>query len=302
MPKAQNQLTLALALVLFSANFNLQISINLQYEAYYAPDVDESVVGLFVLLYAVSAFAGALAVWIISAFTTIGRRYTTFIAIGISLLAAIIEISGPSYDQHLAGHIIDGFGAGMMYVVAFLWQVEVAEERHRGKRVAYLIVGAMTGSAVGSWVVEGTEKKIEDFYMSWQVPVGLQFIFLSIAAVATYCTTESWRWLLSKEQPDRARHIFTTLKTQIPSSGINSEFDAVQAHVRAIQSSPGLVACTKSRSKSGIPSLQPWRRIFLCCLLQIAASLSGMSTINQSLSSLSYDFYSSSGPSLSPLC
>ena len=299
MLKAQNTLMLALGIVLFSVNFNLQISSNLQYEAYYTPN-NESFVGFFVLLYAVSAFAGALAVWPISAFTTIGRRYTTFIAIGISVLASIIEISGPSYDQHLAGHIIDGFGAGMIYVVAFLWQVEMAEERHRGKRVAYLIIGAMTGSAVGSWVVEGTETKIARFTsptLTWQVPVGLQFIFLFFAAIATYVTTESWRWLLSKEQPDRARHIFTTLESYIPSSEINSEFDAVQGHVRAVQFFPGLASCIKSRPVSGTRSLQPWRRIFIACLLQIAASLSGLTTINIMLGSLADDFDTNSGPS-----
>ena len=300
MLKAQNVLTLALAIVLFSVNFNLQIASDLQYEAYYSPDDETGVgIGFFVPLYGVSAFIGALTVWPISAFTTIGRKYTTFIAIGISVLASIIEISGRSYDQHLAGHIIDGFGQGMIYVVAFLWQVEMAEERHRGKRVVYLIIGALTGSAVGSWVVDGTEAKIADFtspLLTWQVPIALQFIPLFFAAVATYFATESWRWLLSKHRPDRARQIYTTLNAQSSSSAINTEFDAVQAHVRATQFSSGVAMCTKSRSKSGTPSLQPWHRIFLACLLQIAASLSGLSTIISSVGSLSYDF-SGPGPS-----
>lgn len=304
MLKAQNVLTLALAIVLFSVNFNLQISVDLQYEAYYAPDIESGGVGFFDSLYGVSAFTGALSIWPISAFTTIGRKYTTFIAIGISVLASIIEISGRSYDQHLAGHVIDGFGQGMIYVVAFLWQVEMAEERHRGKRVAYLIVGAMTGSAVGSWIVDGTETKIEDFVsptLTWQVPIGLQFIPLFFAAVATYFATESWRWLLSKHQPDRARQIYTTLNSRSSLSAVNVEFDAVQAHVRATQFSGGVALCTRSGSKSGTHSLQPWRRIFLACLLQIAASLSGLSTIISTVESLAYDFSDRPGSSSSLL-
>lgn len=268
----QTTLTLALTLVQLSISFSYVVGF-----VYYTRDGIISTITLWAsFFYIITAFFGALITWPLSTYLRFGRRPTVLAALLLSTLACILEISGTqtAWATLIAGRFIESFAAGMLTVLTLLWQVEVAAAASRGRRVAILYTGAAVGTALGTWMTYAVSFANSNTTSS-QIALGLQFIGLAIAGIATFFANESWRWALSKNQTDRARHLFTVFHPHLSISAIESRFETARFHAHQTVATKGLRISGHQSSKGG-SSLHAYRRLSLAILLQLATSLSGI--------------------------
>ena len=183
-----NVLTAALCLTLFSVTYKTQIFsvvFNLPsangYGYYYV---------WAIIFYPVALFLGALASWPLSA--KFNRKPVLLASIAVLVLSGILSVSTGRDSLLIAGHVLGGLAAGVAYVIALVWQIEVAEAGHRGRRAVALHIAAVAGSAFAAWM-EYAFLYTFTYDNRIRAPIGLQFIFFVPAAILIYFSPESWR-------------------------------------------------------------------------------------------------------------
>ena len=94
-------------------------------------------------------------------------------------------------------------------------------------------------------------------------------------------TLTMYRWLLRRNQPDKARAI---LANHMPTSASASEFQqAFAAIVDEYRQSSGSRTLFSRSTSPGSPQLRPWRRLFLAFMLQTISKCCGYPVANQYL-------------------
>ncbi|KAI9642358.1 hypothetical protein NHQ30_009162 [Ciborinia camelliae] len=157
---------------------------------------------VIVSLLSVGTFFGAL----ISGYSSdhFGRRNTILIGCLIYCLGVILQVAYPSIGLLAAGRAIAGFGIGFVSANIVAFQTEICPKKLRGPCISVYQFGITIGLLIASGVNQGT-KDIKS-NASFQIPIGLQFIFaVFLAAGLLLLLPESPRWYISKGRIDEAK-------------------------------------------------------------------------------------------------
>ncbi len=185
-------LTTALGVTFFAITYQTSI-FSVVASAYSTRDDDGYYLTAYLwgfIFFPVGLFVGALAAWPLSA--RLGRRPVIMAAIAVSVFGGILSLSAGPYGLLIAGFLVGSLASGVIWVIAIVWQVEVAEAGHRGRRVVTLYIAAFAGSAFAAWM-NLAFTFTGSYDTRTRAPIGLQLIFLVPAAILIYFSSESWR-------------------------------------------------------------------------------------------------------------
>ncbi|ESZ95857.1 hypothetical protein SBOR_3751 [Sclerotinia borealis F-4128] len=185
---------------------------------------------VIVSLLSVGTFLGAL----ISGYSSdhFGRRNTILIGCMIYCLGVILQVVHPNIGLLAAGRTVAGFGIGFVSANIVAFQTEICPKKIRGPCISVYQFGITIGLLIASGVNQGT-KDIKS-NASFQIPIGLQFIFAFMLAVGLLLwLPESPRWFISKGRTDEARAALCRIRGR--SNGdlyLETEFDTLVAETR----------------------------------------------------------------------
>ena len=151
-------------------------------------------------LFAGGGMIGCLVVaWLADRF---GRVRAIQIISALSVIAAIIQGASVHIAMFLVGRTLGGMGAGMMNVIAPLYQSEVSPPKMRGKMVGLHGFLLVCGYAVAAWTGLGCYyEKNQD--VQWRLCLCLQMVSPGLLLVASPWVPESPRWLILRDQPEK---------------------------------------------------------------------------------------------------
>lgn len=130
-------------------------------------------------------------------------RKPCFICMQFMALAGIaVTYSAKTYAQALAGRMIVQCFVGWEDWLVPMFLAELAPASVRGATVVVYVFGHFFGSLICSFVTLGSSKL--DDNRSWQIPVGVMFIFPSLALLLSYFIPESPRYLIRRNNFEAA--------------------------------------------------------------------------------------------------
>ncbi|KAA8570189.1 hypothetical protein MFRU_005g03100 [Monilinia fructicola] len=164
---------------------------------------------LIVSLLSVGTFLGALTSGLSSDY--FGRRNTILIGCAIYCVGVVLQLAHPSIGLLAAGRTVAGFGIGFVSANIVAFQTEICPKRIRGPCISMYQFGITLGLLIASGVNQGT-KGIKS-NASFQIPIGLQFIFAAVLALGLMTMLpESPRWYVSKGRPEEAQAALCRLR------------------------------------------------------------------------------------------
>jgi sugar porter (SP) family MFS transporter len=131
-----------------------------------------------------------------------GRKIGMFTGAWVIILGAILTSSTNTFDQLLAGRFILGAGIMFMTVAAPAYAIEIAPPHWRGRAVGFYNCGWFGGSIPAAFITYGCQYINSDY--SWRIPLILQCFTCLLVLASLWFMPESPRYLMSKDQEDRA--------------------------------------------------------------------------------------------------
>ena len=131
-----------------------------------------------------------------------GRVRAIQIISAISVIGAIIQGASVHIAMFLVGRTLGGMGAGMMNVIAPLYQSEVSPPKMRGKMVGLHGFLLVCGYAVAAWIGLGCyyEKNPD---VQWRLCLCMQIVSPGFLLIATPWIPESPRWLILRDKSEK---------------------------------------------------------------------------------------------------
>ena len=124
----------------------------------------------------------------------------------LCLVGAILQSASVHIAMFLIGRLVTGMGSGMFGTVVPLYQSEVAPPGTRGRMVgchgAFISAGYMSSAWGGYGCYFANDPQ-----MAWRLLLALQVIGPLLLLVASPKVPESPRWLISRDQFQRAEQV-----------------------------------------------------------------------------------------------
>ncbi|KAG4433701.1 hypothetical protein IFR05_010810 [Cadophora sp. M221] len=149
-----------------------------------------SLIGLFFIPFLVDRF---------------GRKSGVVLGCCIMLLAVGIQTGARNFGMFVAARLILGLGDSIVLGSAPLLITEIAHPQDRAILVTLSGASYHSGAFIASWVTYGTLQIQSDW--SWRLPSLLQSICSVIILALMWWIPESPRYLISKDQPEKALDI-----------------------------------------------------------------------------------------------
>lgn len=168
-------------------------------------------------IFHVGAFFGALAIYPIG--EKFGRKTSLFVSgflltfgAAISLIADSARGLGPIY----ASRVITGIGVGFASGITPMYIGEIAPSAIRGQLTGMWEILWQIGALVGYWINYGVSKHVRNPHQQWIIPFAIQIIPSGVFWLGSCFLPESPRWLISKDQKDKATQKLCFLSTLSP--------------------------------------------------------------------------------------
>jgi len=155
--------------------------------------------------------------------------------IGVALQTGCKSLAG-----FAIGRVFAGLGVGGVSCLVPIYQAECAPKQIRGMIVSAFQFFITVGLLIAAVIVDATKNRPNA--SSYQIPIGVQFIWGAIIAGGTIFLPESPRWLLSVGKTDQARRSLSKLlgasedspevSTQFAEISANLEFEQKQGKAR----------------------------------------------------------------------
>lgn len=211
-------------------------------------------------------FCGALAAYPVG--DTLGRRFGIIAYLGLFVIGVALQTGGQNLAAFVVGRVFAGLGVGGTSCLVPMYQAECAPKSIRGGLVACYQWMITIGLLIAAIVVNGTKNMSGK--ASYQIPIGLQFIWAAILVVGLAILPESPRYLLMKGRDEQARRALSrVLRADVDSQEVNEELAEIAAnlhHERAIGATSYLDCF---RSGPGRNALRTWTGIGLQALQQL---------------------------------
>ena len=109
----------------------------------------------------------------------------------------------------IAGRIIAGVGVGLSTVAVPILQSETMPSRNRGALFIVQSLLIIVGVAIASWLCFATLFANSSF--QWRFPIACQILFSSLVLCLCPFICETPRWLASRGEHGKARHVISRL-------------------------------------------------------------------------------------------
>ncbi|GAA5851648.1 hypothetical protein JCM3766R1_002015 [Sporobolomyces carnicolor] len=173
-------------------------------------------------------FCGALLAAPIGEF--LGRRLGVIAYLVVFCLGVALQTGGTTIPQFVLGRVFAGLGVGGTSCLVPMYQSEAAPKSIRGALVAGYQWMITIGLLIASIVVNGT--KGYSGKSSYQIPIGIQFIWAAILGIGLFILPESPRWLLLKGRDEDARRALARIfKADPDSQEVNEELAEIAANI-----------------------------------------------------------------------
>ncbi|AEO64926.1 uncharacterized protein THITE_2111324 [Thermothielavioides terrestris NRRL 8126] len=161
----------------------------------------------------------------------VGRLWALRISIASMIIGVIVQVVPNTYGVLILGRLITGLGFGCVYIASNLYVAECSPKLLRGSFVGTVAqFGYQLGTFIAFWTGYGMSFHTSPFNIAWrvsnviQIPIGIAFIILS------FWYPESPRWLLEKDNPDKALRVLCKLRMGTPQSEhVRAEFHELVA-------------------------------------------------------------------------
>ncbi|GAA5873086.1 hypothetical protein JCM16303_006934 [Sporobolomyces ruberrimus] len=173
-------------------------------------------------------FVGALLAAPIGEF--LGRRMGVIAYLAVFCLGVALQTGGKTIPIFVVGRVFAGLGVGGTSCLVPMYQSEAAPKSIRGALVAGYQWMITIGLLIAAVVVNATK----DFNgaSSYQIPIGIQFLWAAILGTGLFILPESPRWLLLKGRDEDARRALARIFKDDPDSQqVNEELAEIAANI-----------------------------------------------------------------------
>ncbi|KIM92559.1 hypothetical protein OIDMADRAFT_107106 [Oidiodendron maius Zn] len=204
----------------------------------------------------------------------LGRKKTIFIGCLIVALGVGLQSGARNIGMFIAGRYFIGMGSGISAVASPLLITELCHPQQRGKLTAVYNTFWYFGSTIAAWTTFGTLQLQSN--LSWRLPSLFQFIPSFIQVVLIWFLPESPRFLISRDQNEKALAIMTKYHANgnPESEWLRFEFSEIRASLRLEKES------AKSQWKDLFKTPGNRRRMLICISCGLFSQLSGTGLVS----------------------
>ena len=194
------------------------------YTAYFnLPPEGNSGTGIVFAIFQIGQMVGALFSWVSDWH---GRRWPIFIGCLGTCVGAIVTAVAPTIPAFIGGRFMLSFFSTIATAAAPMYLIEIAPPQHRGTvaglyNTLYYLVSRpslqevpspdqyIQGSIIATSVVYGFERHwgVTGNILAWRLSLWLQMICPGIVTMFIWLCPESPRYLMAKDQHEKAREI-----------------------------------------------------------------------------------------------
>lgn len=181
------------------------------YTAYYnLPPEGNSGTGIVFAIFNVGQMAGALFTWIAD---WRGRRLPIFVGCFGTCVGAIITAIAPTIPAFIGGRFLLSFFSTLASTSAPLYLIEIAPPQYRGTVAGMYNTLYYLGSILATSTVYASEKRWGPTgnIISWRLALWLQMVCPGIVVLFIWLCPESPKYLIAKNQVEKARKITADL-------------------------------------------------------------------------------------------
>ncbi|KAF2141329.1 uncharacterized protein K452DRAFT_38133 [Aplosporella prunicola CBS 121167] len=231
------------------------------------------IVSVYYLGCIVGCFAGGWAA------DRIGRINGLFIGAFFALLGGALQAATQSSDFILVARVVTGLGTGALTGITPVLVSETSRASHRGGFLGYVFIANYLGISVAYWLSFGLSF-IDNGYSDtrWRFLLAFQCIpaLLLLAGIKTL--PDSPRYLAAAGRFDDAREVLERIRGSQDSS-VEIEFTEIVAVAKESKQSSPIQFAKILIGRGGKPGHHLGRRAWLCVLLQIMASWTGITAV-----------------------
>lgn len=223
--------------------------------------------GTVVAIYEVGCALGALSCAFIG--DILGRRRTIFGAGCTVLVGVLLQATPFSIAQLIVARIITGLGVGALTATVPMWVSECSKAEERGRRVLLQGFFAIGGLTTAVWIEFGLFF-VKDSQVNFRFPIAFQACFALIVTSFVMFLPESPRWLIKRDELEKARKIISALEAEPEDSEVvNQELELIRE-----------TFLEETQTSTSIFAMGPERQFHRACLAVGAALLAQMTGVN----------------------
>ncbi|GAM91133.1 hypothetical protein ANO11243_091800 [Dothideomycetidae sp. 11243] len=209
----------------------------------------------------------------------IGRINGLFIASFFSLIGGALQAATQSSNFILVARVITGIGTGALTGITPVLVSETSTATHRGGFLGYVFIANYLGISVAYWLSFGLSF-VDNGYsdIRWRFLLGFQCIPALFVLAGVRFLPDSPRYLASVGRLDEAREVLEKVRGG-SSPDVEREFLEIATVAReSVRSSP-LQFAKIMAGRGGKPGHHLGRRAWLCFILQVMASWTGITAV-----------------------
>ncbi|KAB5571735.1 major facilitator superfamily transporter sugar [Coniochaeta sp. 2T2.1] len=229
----------------------------------------------------------------------IGRINGLFIGAFFALVGGALQAATQSSDFILVARVITGIGTGALTGITPVLISETSTASHRGGYLGYVFIANYLGIAVAYWLSFGLSF-VENGYsdVRWRFLLAFQCFPALLLLAGVKMLPDSPRYLASVGRLDDAREVLEHVRGNY-GPAVEQEFAEITAVAKDSQKSSPMQFAKILAGRGGKPGHQLGRRAWLCLILQIMASWTGITAVTAYspvlLSAAGYDSLTQNG-------
>lgn len=196
-----------------------------------------------------------------------------------ALIGGALQAATQSSDFILVARVITGFGTGALTGITPVLVSETSSADHRGGFLGYVFIANYLGISVAYWLSFGLAF-INNGYsdIRWRFLLAFQCVPALLLLVGVKALPDSPRYLASVGRHDDAREVLTHIRGGYTPE-IEQEFLEIVAVAKDSKPSSPMQFAKILVGRGGNPGAHLTRRAWLCMMLQIMASWSGITAV-----------------------
>jgi sugar porter (SP) family MFS transporter len=205
--------------------------------------------------------------------------YSLWIGAAFALVGGALQAATQSSDFILVARVITGLGTGALTGITPVLVSETSSAGHRGGYLGYVFIANYLGISVAYWLSFGLAF-INNGYsdIRWRFLLGFQCIPALLLLLGVKMLPDSPRYLASVGRYDDAREVLTHVRGRYTPE-VEKEFLEIVAVAKDSKPSSPIEFAKIIVGRGGQPGQHLGRRAWLCLLLQIMASWTGITAV-----------------------
>jgi len=162
----------------------------------------------------------------------VGRKWGIECACLVFAFGVALQMGSKALPLFVVGRVFAGLGVGLVSCLIPMYQSECSPKWIRGAIVACYQWAITIGILLAAIVNNSTQNRTN--HSAWLVPIGMQFIWVSILAIGMLFLPESPRYLIKRGREDKAAINLARLIGASPGDPeVAAELNEIRANLRA---------------------------------------------------------------------